>query len=187
MSKNNVPKICASCGVDFVRPYSPSAWARVRTCSRMCGGIISRRDRYSAFEEKYIPEPNSGCWIWIGACDEHGYGDFWDGTEIIGAHRASYQFHCGKIPDGGHVLHSCDFPPCVNPDHLFLGDHVANMADMVSKNRHAAGERHGNCKLDNLTIDYIRRSFARGRDIAAELGISESYVSQLRSGQRRSA
>jgi len=141
--------------------------------------------RIAAFHEKYIPEPNCGCWLWLAAVDEKGYGDFWDGDAVVAAHRASYRIHFGDIPAGAHVLHSCDVRPCVNPGHLFLGDQSSNMADMVAKNRQAAGERHGNCKLDDLTIDYVRRSFKRSRDIAAELGISESYVSQLRSGQRR--
>jgi hypothetical protein len=74
------------------------------------------------FEAKFIPEPMSGCWLWIGAVNKHGYGKFGDWvdgrTQSHWAHRLSYELHIGAIPDG-HVLdHLCRNTSCVNPDHL---------------------------------------------------------------------
>src|SRR5690606_8870409 len=89
------------------------------------------------FEEKYIPEPNSGCWLWVGALTGN-YGQLKykgrHGGNIL-AHRASYEIYKGPFNKGLDVLHKCDNPSCVNPDHLFLGDHSDNMLDMSTKIR----------------------------------------------------
>src|SRR5690554_4431436 len=74
------------------------------------------------------------CWLWIGRLNYSGYGVF---TTRVGirAHRFSWELHNGKIPDGMHVLHKCDVRHCVNPSHLFLGNHKDNMNDMIRKGR----------------------------------------------------
>lgn len=91
--------------------------------------------------EKSIPEPNSGCWLWTGAVNLCGYGTLRTGSRTDGtrrtaiASRVSYEVFYGEIPDGLHVLHRCDFPICINPEHLFLGTHTDNMRDMIQKGR----------------------------------------------------
>jgi len=73
-----------------------------------------------------------------------GYGRITDGTgERIGAHCFSWALHYGPVPDGQFVLHHCDNPLCVRPDHLFTGSQAENLADMRAKGRAAKGERHG--------------------------------------------
>lgn len=92
------------------------------------------------FSDSYVTEPMSGCWIWLGTITAHGYGEFWGGGIRVKAHRYSYKLHNGGIPDGAHILHKCDTPCCVNPDHLFAGTNLENIADKVAKGRQAAGE-----------------------------------------------
>lgn len=90
---------------------------------------------FTRFHAKYVPEPNTGCWLWEGATIRSGYGRHNINGVQMGAHRASWIIHNGDIPDGMHVCHKCDTPPCVNPDHLFLGTHADNMRDMQAKER----------------------------------------------------
>src|SRR3990167_8653067 len=71
-----------------------------------------------SFEQKYIPEPMSGCWIWIGCLIKSGYGRFYDGNKVRNAQQISYEHWKGPIPKGYHTDHLCRNRACVNPDHL---------------------------------------------------------------------
>jgi hypothetical protein len=75
------------------------------------------------------------CWEWTAGKFNTGYGQFSvDGAPQL-AHRFSYEMHYGKISDGLHVLHTCDNPPCVNPEHLWLGTQADNNEDRDKKGR----------------------------------------------------
>lgn len=79
-----------------------------------------------------------GCWIWTGAKNKKGYGEIQKGRRGMGpipTHRASWIIHFGEISDDLQVLHHCDNPSCVRPDHLFLGTAADNTADMIKKQR----------------------------------------------------
>lgn len=82
----------------------------------------------------------SGCWIWLLRINTGGYGVFGykDGMASKNAriHRKSYQVFVGDIPEGMHVLHTCDVRCCCNPAHLWIGTHKQNMADKCAKGRH---------------------------------------------------
>lgn len=76
------------------------------------------------------------CWIWTASKNSDGYGGLKLDGKSKKAHRVSWEMHNGPIPPGMHVLHRCDNPPCVRPDHLFLGTHKKNMEDRELKKRH---------------------------------------------------
>lgn len=85
------------------------------------------------------PDLRTGCHLWQGALDDHGYGRINLGRRGEGqekTHRLAWAWKNGPVPDGLSVLHSCDTPRCCNPDHLFLGTQLDNMRDMVRKGRH---------------------------------------------------
>lgn len=100
--------------------------------------LLERVERFA------VPEPNTGCWLWIGAVDPHGYGVLSVRNKIRFAHRASWEAHRGIIPSGMVVMHKCDNPPCVNPAHLAVGTQDENMADMARKGRVRRGSRSKN-------------------------------------------
>lgn len=84
-------------------------------------------------------DPN-GCWLWTGSRSGHqGYGGIRIGNKTVKAHRASHELFKGPIPPGLYICHTCDNPPCVNPDHLFAGSHLDNMRDKMAKGRHSTG------------------------------------------------
>lgn len=113
-----------------------------------------------------MPEPNTGCWIWIGGLGNFGYGAFYfrPPRKMEFAHRVSYVLYRGEIPEGKHILHTCDNPFCVNPDHLFIGTPLDNMRDKMKKGRHVAWKSK-DCNLTKLTeadVLEIRRLSASG-------------------------
>ena len=76
------------------------------------------------------------CWLWTRAKNGKGYGIVRTYRRLRRAHRVAYELRNGPIPDGLFCCHSCDNPGCINPDHLWLGDNAANVADKVAKGRH---------------------------------------------------
>src|SRR6185295_8692220 len=88
------------------------------------------------FWGKYIPVTESGCWIWDSFCRRGGYGQFGIRNGVmVYAHRMAYWLAFGEFDESLDVLHRCDVPVCVNPNHLWLGTHKENMHDMISKGR----------------------------------------------------
>ena len=77
----------------------------------------------------------NGCWKWTAGSRYRGYGAFKLNGHTVSSHRIVWNSVNGKIPDGKEVCHKCDNPPCVNPEHLFLGSHSDNMKDAYDKGR----------------------------------------------------
>lgn len=78
---------------------------------------------------------SNSCWLWLAGRDIDGYGTLRYQTVDWRSHRLAWFLTNGPIPDGLHVLHSCDNPPCCNPAHLFLGTNADNMKDKARKGR----------------------------------------------------
>jgi hypothetical protein len=87
------------------------------------------------FDEKWTPEPNSGCWLWTKGVVSSGYGEHYVNGKPILAHRFAWIQRFGTIPIGLNILHRCDTKLCVNPQHLFLGTLADNNYDMAQKGR----------------------------------------------------
>lgn len=134
-------------------------------------------------EERAIPEPNSGCLLWL-LNTRGGYGRFWWKGSLRSAHRMAYEATQGPIPEGLEACHKCDVRSCIEPSHLFAGTRQDNMNDMVRKGRGVAwrGEENGNRKL---TADQVARIIADPRSqtaIAADYGIIQAHVSRIKRG-----
>jgi len=137
------------------------------------------------FDWYVIPEPNSGCHLWTGEVNSKGYGRFSDkgGKHRVRylAHRLAYEMARGVIPKGMRLLHKCDVPCCVNPDHMFIGTQKVNAIDMAKK-----GRQH----LQKLSIDDARsiklaiRNYRRGmsRQLAERYGVSAATILDIKRG-----
>jgi hypothetical protein len=185
---------CQHCGRLF---YVPRCLvARTQFCSAPCRreGLKARhaatwQDRFWAKVQK-----GDGCWEWRGPRSPSGYGF---GPKFYGtqaAHRLSYIIANGPIPAGMVVMHNCDNPPCVRPDHLSLGTPAENSAEMVARNRSYHGPRPGKTcrgsevKTSKLTEDKVRemRSLAASgvpnKHLAARYGITPAHAWDVVSG-----
>jgi hypothetical protein len=141
------------------------------------------RDIRALFDSYVVRTPS--CWIWNGKCDKDGYGRFYGDRDRRNIHRANrwaWIFAYGAIPDGLSVCHRCDNPPCVNPEHLFLGTTYENMQDRNAKNRQARGHRNGLSKLTPEMVLEIRNRFLLGETetkLGRVFGVSQSAISTI--------
>ncbi len=87
------------------------------------------------FWDKVEIIPFHQCWEWIGSKDKNGYGLIKRNGRSVRAHRASYEINIGEIPSGMVIMHSCDNPGCVNPEHLSVGTPLQNSLDCKVKGR----------------------------------------------------
>jgi len=126
-------------------------------------GLLPAEERQQRFHRRYRVDQKSGCWVWLGfKADRRGYGGMRIDYRTVRAHRYSWEIHNGLIPNGLHVLHRCDNPPCVNPKHLFLGTNSDNVADMTAK-----GRGRGECKARGGRASR-KLSFSQAQDIRRE-------------------
>lgn len=132
------------------------------------------------------------CWIWTGAKARKGwpYGRLRTNKRWISAHRFSFELVNGPIPRGRLILHRCDTPPCIRPEHLRLGTSKDNTRDMFEKGRaaHAGalGEANSHAKLTEQQVIAIRQRFHRGeliRRLALEYGLGVSAISSIVNGR----
>lgn len=155
--------------------------------SRMALLTTEQEARFWAQVQK---QADDGCWEWQGAkSTQMGYGAMSLGERgsVQYTHRLSWQLAKGPIPAGLCVLHRCDNPPCVRPDHLFLGTRRDNMADKVEKGRQHRGEQTGGAVLVEAQVVEILTAYATGEfpilGLAGEYGVEEATIRAIVNGQ----
>ena len=123
-----------------------------------------------------------GCWLWTASLTRGGYGQFPLRKGVIRrAHRIAWELTNGPVPDGLWVLHQCDNPPCVRPDHLFLGTPKDNTADKIAKGR--SNMPHGSARpqakiseADVIAIRNARAQGATGAELARQYGVHRTAI-----------
>lgn len=202
----NAPRVCVACNeLKPAEAFRLKAKNRFRRC-RPCEAAIEREQRkarlsMSREERERVfgkPEPehfetfwryvNKGgsCWLWTGPKTAKGYGALQ--VEIAGftyyrAHRVSWAIHHGE-PGELHVLHKCNNPWCVNPDHLRLGTNEENVEDRKRFGRQITGERNGRAKLTAEIVRRIRQDDRPQKEWAKELGVHHTTIGSIRNGKK---
>jgi hypothetical protein len=121
----------------------------------------------------------TGCWDWIGAKNNSGYGTFYNGNKnSTTAHRISYELYMGSIPANMIVRHICR-NKCVNPDHLELGTKQDNENDKIRDNTLTYGEKNGSSKLTTDIVKTIRKSNKTQRELSKQYNVSEATISLI--------
>lgn len=142
----------------------------------------------------YMPDdpPDEGCWEWAGGTrDWCGYGILSHSESPTGkvrAHRLSYEIFIGPIPEGNVIRHTCDNPPCVNPNHLVPGTQAQNVRDSVERRRWGhrgekiQGSRHYSTRLTESDVLEIRRLCAEGvmqTELARKYGVCDGTINMI--------
>jgi len=139
-----------------------------------------------------------GCWIFHGNRNAGGHGRLMDAEGRIGyAHRISWELTNGRpVPEGLHVRHTCDNPPCVRPDHLVVGTHADNMNDMAERGRSVKGRAPWQ-KLSDDDVRDIRSRYVRNYErsghnwrsnaavLAAEFGVHPQHIHDIYNRRER--
>jgi hypothetical protein len=134
-------------------------------------------------------DKTSSCWLWVGQINQDGYGKIKIAGKTKTAHRVSWEFKFGPIPNGICVLHTCDIRACVNPTHLWLGTTQDNTRDMITKGRYRnphcgpKGEASRLAKLTNIQVMDIRNRYRCGkvtqRSLAIEFKVHEDTIRRI--------
>ena len=120
------------------------------------------------------------CWLWTGAMQKNGYGRvctrYLDDWGTPSAHRWSYTYHKGAIPEGKMIRHTCDVRNCVNPAHLIPGDSVDNVHDMLERNPNGCHRKFQKEDVEKIRADYATKS---GKELADEWGVWPTTIHNI--------
>ena len=171
---------CEHCGVTFYKLPSEIKKGEGKYCSTRCYHTSQLEPRTERFWAKVNRLGPDDCWLWTGSRKggKWGYGQLGSRDRRLApesAHRVSWEIHHGSIPDGMKVLHRCDNPPCVNPNHLFLGTLRDNTQDMLIKRRHL--EILLPAQIAELTERYRAGNISE-QQLAKEYGVSQQTISR---------
>jgi len=194
---------------------SESTNTHAHTTRTIKGKLITPADevRFWSRVDKNGPIPNQSfahykgldcCWVWAAGRARGGYGQFYVAGNTVRAHRVAFILGSGLLTaEANCVMHACDNPLCVNPNHLRAGSFRDNNNDRASKGRSvhvrgcghyshlhpercARGEQHGNSKLKEPQVRTIRIAHANGlkqREIAALVGVSRQSIGHILRGE----
>jgi hypothetical protein len=171
--------LCGYCG-------TPVARSGGKFCDSDC--YTAKRRSQPAEQRFWSKVDRSGdCWLWTASANGAGYGQFVYRGRLLGAHVVAYELTNGPVPSGLEILHRCDNPLCVRPDHLAVGTHLENVQDASAKGRLRVS-RPTRQRLSVADIEEIRSLVASGERrfrVANNFGISKTYVTQIMSGRAR--
>lgn len=170
------------CGMHYARVLRHGSPEPTKGCS----GTPQER-----FERLGWNITESGCWEWKEFTNTDGYGMFRmaSTSPMIGAHKASHVIYKGEVATGEVVRHTCDNPPCVNPDHLVLGTVADNVDDCVARKRRSPqrGNHNNARKISSEDAASIRETYARGgvsqQSLADEYGVTQAAISAVIRGK----
>jgi hypothetical protein len=172
--------MCHQCG----RPIP----TRRKFCSTECYHANDHDRSIARFWGK--ARKTESCWVWTGKIHYRGYGVQPNRRGETYAHRLAWTLVNGPIPEGMIVMHKCDNPPCVRPDHLMLGTKGENSFDMKRKGRargsYLGGRRNPAAKLTPEQVAEIRArvgGYGTGRPLAREFGVSPSTITAIKAGR----
>jgi len=159
------------------------------TIAKWCDRNEIEKTALDRFKHYYKVDDETGCWEWQNARDKDGYGVYSEHNEKVIAHRFAYKKFVGEIPDGAFVLHNCDNPPCVNPEHLRVGTHEDNMQDAKERTDTFSTEkqREKKRKLSKEQVLEIRDKYRGGDvsmiDLAEEYDVDDVTIYELIRGE----
>lgn len=146
-------------------------------------GATVNKNQTARFIDKIRRGTSEECWEWTASKTSFGYGKLLVDGKLVGAHRLAFELWQGAIPAGLSVLHSCDNPSCVNPNHLFLGTQKDNIQDCIAKRRlcPGAGVRHARSSFTEKQILEIRElaQHISHRELARRMGVSSQCIDSI--------
>ena len=181
--------ICIVAGCERVSSGDTYCRGHLRKFKLYGNAEVSRRidpnNPISFWARVTLTADDSRCWVWRGAKDNRGYGRINVRGTLL-AHRYAWLLVKGRTADG-LLLHSCDNPSCVNPNHLREGTMQDNVDDAYSRNRMPVGERHYRALCTDEQVREIRRRFhdkEPNKRIATSLNLPYAVVAHITSGRK---
>ena len=145
--------------------------------------IIKERNLNNAAKEIEYEVTEDGCW----ECTSHrlnagGYAQIGRNRKVTKVHRHIFALTNNGIAEGMHILHKCDNPCCINPDHLFEGTNLDNMKDKMEKGRQPStkGEQNGSAKLTAKDVREILKDDRRHVEVAKDYPICSAHICRIR-------
>lgn len=138
---------------------------------------------------EHVIYAENGCHLFTGAKDSCGYGRITKDRKLVRIHREMWKLHNPNQEITGVIMHSCDTPNCVNPEHLSHGTQSENVADMREKGRerYLYGNQQSQAKLDDEKVKIIKQKLEIGvtcARLARDFNVSEAAIRNIKMGRR---